>query len=213
MESVRNSQSGMALIAALVVLMLVTLAGIATMESTAMQLKMANARHDRQQAFEAAEAALRMIEEDISSNSSGFADPENHYFTCSGSTCFKPDCSNGRCFQGIWRTGDNVVECKAVDDASKPDVTPPATSPWETGTGSDYLNVWDSTAKHLTLTVPPYTNDVKYIVEFRCFTPAEVSTVLSNTNAAQVFRITARGMSDSGRSEVMLQSTYKRTDS
>ena len=141
MRSMAKRQGGMALIASLLVLTLVTLGAVATMESTGMQLKMANAGKDRQQAFEAAEAALRLIEEAVDGNAGGMAAFANMYYSCSGSTCYKPDCAGGRCFQGIWRSGEGVVQCKAVDDASKPAVPPPATSPWETGAGSGYLNV------------------------------------------------------------------------
>jgi type IV pilus assembly protein PilX len=205
-------QQGVALIVSLVILVLVTVAGVATMESTGMQLKMANASRDRQQAFEAAEAALRLVEENVNDNVDNLAELDNFYFECTGSDCYKPDCSGGRCFQGIWRDGDEIKQCKGVDDSNSPQVEPPATSPWETGSGSDYLNVWENEALHLTAAIDGYDNDVSYIVEFRCFTPADPAVELSDSNYAQIFRITARGMSNSGRVEAMLQSTYKRTE-
>ncbi len=88
---------------------------------------------------------------------------------------------------------------------------PPTTSPWETGETDEYLNVWDN-ARYLTASIDGFDNDVRYIVEFRCFTPADPGVELSDSNYAQIFRITARGMSNSGRVEAMLQSTYKRTE-
>lgn len=212
MSEMATRQSGMALIASLLVLILVTLGAVATMESTGMQLKMANAGMDREQAFEAAEAGLRLIEEAVDSNAGGISSLTNMYLTCSGSNCYAVDCPGGRCFQGIWRSDEHVTQCKALDDASNPTVEPPATSPWETGAGSDYLNVWDDPTKHMTISVAPYKNPVQYIIEFRCFAAADPGTLLSDTNAAQIFRITTRAMSDSGRAEVMLQSSYKRTD-
>jgi type IV pilus assembly protein PilX len=210
-----KQQQGVALIVSLVILVLVTVAGVATMESTGMQLKMANASRDRQQAFEAAEAALRVVEENVNDNVDNLAELDNFYFECSGSDCYKPDCAGGRCFQGIWRDGDEVKQCKGVDDSNSPAVEPPTTSPWETGeSGSDltFLNVWDDTSLHLTTSIDGYANDVRYIVEFRCFTAADPTVELSDSNYAQIFRITARGMSNSGRVEAMLQSTYKRTE-
>jgi type IV pilus assembly protein PilX len=207
-----KQQQGVALIVSLVILVLVTVAGVATMESTGMQLKMANASRDRQQAFEAAEAALRVVEENVNDNVDNLAELDNFYYECSGGDCYKADCAGGRCFQGIWRDGDEVKQCKSVDDSNSPTVEPPSTSPWETGETDEYLNVWDDPARYLTAAIDGYDNDVRYIVEFRCFTPADSAVELSDSNYAQIFRITARGMSNSGRVETMLQSTYKRTE-
>jgi type IV pilus assembly protein PilX len=208
-----EQQQGVALIVSLVILVLVTVAGVATMESTGMQLKMANASRDRQQAFEASEAALRLVEEKVNGNVDNLAEFDSMYLECGGSDCFTPGCDGGRCFQGIWLDGDEVKQCKSLDDAKSPTVEPPETSPWETGTGSDYLNVWDDPALHRTTEINGYDKPlVKYIIEFRCFTPADPGVELSDSNFAQIFRITTRGMSDSGRVEVMLQSSYKRTE-
>ncbi len=221
MKSQIKQQQGVALIVSLVILVIVTIAGVATMESTGMQLKMANASRDRQEAFEATEAALRLIEENVNDNIDNLAEFDNMYLDCSGSDCFKPDCAGGRCFQGIWLDGELVKQCKSIDDSGSggggggggsATVEPPTTSPWETGTGSEYLNVWDDAGSHMSVDVDGYDNPVRYIVEFRCFTPADPGAELSESNYAQIFRITSRGMSNSGRIEVMLQSTYKRTE-
>ena len=215
MKSRIKQQQGVALIVSLVILVLVTVAGVATMESTGMQLKMANASRDRQQAFEAAEAALRLVEENVNDNVDSLAELENMYYECGGGDCFTPGCDGGRCFQGIWLDGDEVKQCKAVDNAKSPAVEPPTTSPWETGADTGdltYLNVWDDAALHLTTDIDGYDNPVKYIVEFRCFAPADPGVELSDGNFAQIYRITTRGMSNSGRVEAMLQSSYKRTE-
>ena len=226
MNSPYKQQQGVALIVSLMILVLVTVAGVATMESTAMQLKMSNASNDRQQAFEAAEAALRMVEERVELNIDSLAEHASMVYECSGDECFTADCTNGRCFQGVWLSGDDVTYCKTYDDGSYSGdsssnhgrgggtstvyVEPPTTSPWEIGSSSDYLNVWDSDDQYATIALDSFDKPVKYIVEFRCFTPADPVAELSSTNYAQIFRMTTRAMSDSGRSEVMLQSTYKR---
>lgn len=211
-----GQQKGVALIVSLVILIIVTLAGVATMESTGMQLRMANASQDRQQAFEATEAGLRVVEEMISDNTDAVADFDSMYLDCAGPDCFTADCTGGRCFQGIWRDGETVNQCKTVDNAAIAGgvvtVDPPLTNAWETGGDATFLNVWDDAADHLTLDLADFDNDVRYIIEFRCFGPADPEVALSDTNFAQLYRITARGMSDSGRVEVMLQSTYKRID-
>lgn len=219
MRSQIKQQHGVALIVSLVILVLVTVAGVATMESTGMQLKMANASRDRQQAFEVAEAALRMVEEDINDNVDNLAEQDNFYENCSGTECFNWDCDGGRCFQGLWRDGDPVEQCKIIDDAEANGgtntVDVPTTPVWQSGTDAGdlaFLNVWDDAAQHLSAAVDGYDNPARYVIEFRCFTSADPSVPMDVSNFAEVYRITARGMSDSGRIEVMLQSTYKRTD-
>lgn len=216
MNTPMKQQQGMALIVSLVILIIVTVAGVATMESTAMQLKMANASQDRQQAFEATETGLRLIEEIINNNTDAVAEFDSMYLDCGGANCFNSTCANGRCFEGIWRDGETVNQCKTVDNAEiaggTVTIQPPTTSPWETGTGAEFLNVWDNANRHISLDLDDYDNPVRYIVEFRCFGPADPEVALSDTNYAQLYRITARGMSDSGRVEVMLQSTYKRIE-
>jgi type IV pilus assembly protein PilX len=204
-----KKQSGVALIASLLVLILVGLASVATMESTGMQLKMTVASSDRQEAFEVAEAALKAVEENIINNVDNLAEDSNMYLDCGGDGCFTASCANGRCFQGTMLSED-PEDCETVGDGNFVDQQ--ETLPWESGDADDgYLNVWDDASLHLSVAVDGYTNPVRYIIEFRCFTPADPEVDLDTFNKAQLFRITTRGMSNSGRTEVMLQSTIKRT--
>jgi type IV pilus assembly protein PilX len=214
MQQFPRRQQGLALVVSLMILTLVTVAGVATMETTGMQLKMSNASRDRQEAFEVTEAALRMVEEKVALDNNGdnLAQNTNMHFGCSGDECYTFGCDNGRCFQGYWDGDDDEEQCKSIDDGGI--VTPPETSPWETGPDSDgYLNVWTNEDRHLEVEVSVGKEKitVPYIIEFRCFTPPDSSAKLSASHNAQLFRITARGTNVSGSTEVMLQSTYKRT--
>ncbi len=144
-------QQGVALIVSLVILVLVTVAGVATMESTGMQLKMANASRDRQQAFEAAEAALRLVEENVNDNVDNLAELDNFYFECSGSDCYKPGLQRRALFSG--NDGGMAMRSnsvKALMTRSHRRWSLQLRSPWETGSGDDYLNVWEDDALHLT---------------------------------------------------------------
>lgn len=58
----RNTQSGVALIVGLILLLLLTLIGVAGMKDTQLQEKMAGTALDRETAMQAAEAALRQAE-------------------------------------------------------------------------------------------------------------------------------------------------------
>lgn len=60
-----NKQSGSALIIGLLILLIITIIGVTTMQTTTLQEKMAGSLRDQDLAFQAAEAALREAEEGI----------------------------------------------------------------------------------------------------------------------------------------------------
>lgn len=63
-----RNQQGSTLIVSLVMLLLMTLAGVAAMQGTILQERMAGNLRDRELAFEASEAALRAGEEWVANN-------------------------------------------------------------------------------------------------------------------------------------------------
>lgn len=65
---VRKAQQGVALIVALLLLILIAIVGLAAIRGTIIQQRMAANMYDRQQAFQAAEAALRIGESTINNN-------------------------------------------------------------------------------------------------------------------------------------------------
>lgn len=69
----RHAQKGAALAVALVMLLIVTLLGLSSMRSTVMQERMTANQYDRSLAFQAAEAALRAAEVQISQNAAKIA--------------------------------------------------------------------------------------------------------------------------------------------
>jgi len=60
-----NKQSGAALVVSLLILLVMTLIGVSSMQTSTMEEKMASNTREHQQAFEAAEAALRAAETHI----------------------------------------------------------------------------------------------------------------------------------------------------
>ncbi|SFK23280.1 pilus assembly PilX family protein [Rhodanobacter glycinis] len=68
MSSMARAQQGIALVVALILLLLITLVGLASVRGTIMQNKMASNQYDRQIAFQSAEAGLRAGEALVSSN-------------------------------------------------------------------------------------------------------------------------------------------------
>lgn len=190
----KHAQQGAVLLVALILLLVLTLIGITTMESTGMEMKMASQQRERLVAMQSAEAGLLAAEDLI--QTVGFSDGELADSGCAvAQNCFKPDCSDGGfCFNGA--NADNLTTCTLAPQA------PPV---WE----SAALNVWGNAGRHQTLNVPNAT--VNYVIEFLCYIHSDPSdsAVLTGVNASKLFRITALATTTTGKGRVMLQSTYR----
>lgn len=189
-------QQGAVLIAALIILLLITMLGLATVDTTSLEMKMASNARDQQQAFEAAEQVLREVEQAIQENN--FTDSELGNQGCTTTAtnwCFNSACNNGYCFRG--ENATTVASCLPWDGTSNP-------KPWETS------SIWSNAGTHRVFTGAPAGVAAKYIIEYRCFIPADPAFQLSGTNKAYLFRITAYAVGPAKRGRVMLQSTVKR---
>ena len=196
-----KKQGGATLVISLIILAIVTLMGVSSMQSSNTELKVAASMRDRGVAFEAAEAALLIVEEELATNPPR---TEALYSTCSGAGCYNATCDGGLCFDGSYLSGDTEYECQVADGAD----TTQRVEYWSDST----LNVWGNGAKHQTVSVDSITTPVKYIVEFLCFVAKDADTVFDETeqdNGAPLYRITALAQGNGNRASVALQSTYK----
>lgn len=198
--SIKN-QNGAALIVALVILVVITLIGAASIRSSTMEMKMVNSQRDRDAAFAAAEAALRAAEDWLELNN-----PQNAQLidTCgTGTTCFEATCTGGLCFDGEYGASDDQIGCIVGDSSG-------TTQPIQFWSDST-LNVWSTAGKHRTVSVEGFDEDVKYIVEFLCYADDGIGPPLSATDPNEgqpLYRITALAEGNGDRARVMLQSTY-----
>ena len=95
-----KKQSGAVLLVALIMLLVLTLLGVASIDSSGMQTRMANNQRDRIIAMQAAEAGLLAAETYL----------ENMHFSseniggCSPTSqdCFEATCEYGLCFTGVY---------------------------------------------------------------------------------------------------------------
>jgi type IV pilus assembly protein PilX len=96
-----NRQSGVVLIVALIMLLLLTIIGSTALRVTGLEEKMAGNSKDKNVAFQAAEAALRDAENDITSSG-----------RISGLTNMDNVCTNGLCYTGsvIKRIEDDTAK-------------------------------------------------------------------------------------------------------
>ena len=212
MTKISNSkqhQRGAVLAVSLILLLVLTVLGVATMDTSGLELKMASNNRDRQVAFQAAEAALFAGEQIIQTT---VYNPSDFQPACAGANCFTATCNNGLCFNGTYIPGDTQRDCTRgapVDDV------------WVDAA----LNVWNNTARHIDLgtstnplvnSIPGVTNQPRFIIEFICYTDKgdgdfdnTADPALANSGA-QLFRITSLGFGDAGRGRVMLQSVYRK---
>ncbi len=196
----QSRQQGAVLIISMVMLLIVTLLGLAAMETSGTQIKMSSVTRERQQALEIAEQVLVDVEEQIEGGVYGLGELQD---CASGqSSCFDDTCAGGLCFDGAYTAGDDQIDC-TVDST-----TQDRGHVWSGDTN------WASGAKHLTLSIPNVSTDPKYLVEFLCYIERGDGTSFSasageENNGAAYYRITARAVSNGGKAEVMLQSTYR----
>lgn len=201
-----SRQSGTALIVSLIILAVVTLLGITSMQSSNTELKLAASQRDRGVAFEAAEAALAIVEKNLADNP-----PlrEELYSTCSGAGCYNATCTGGLCFDGSYLVSHREYECEVADYAGSGGSR--RVNFWS----DPNLKIWETEGRHQTVQIDNLKSDVKYIIEFLCYVDRDKDTIFDpideNTwnNGAPLFRITALAEGNGKRASVALQSTYK----
>lgn len=196
-------QRGTALVVSLIILAVVTLLGVSGMQSSNSELKMAGSMRDRGVAFEAAEAALAVIEQQMALDPPSRLDLLSN---CSTAECFNKTCEKGRCFDGDYLSSYSEYECQVANYAD----TSQRIEFWS----NKNLDVWNNTSRHKTVLVDGVKTRVKYIMEFLCFVARDKDTPFTelpneNNNGAPLFRITAFAEGNGGRASVALQSTYK----
>ena len=181
-----NQQKGAALAVSLVVLLIMTIIGLQGISSTTLEERMSRNYRDSQLSFQAAETALRDGEAFVAST----------FFKLSD---YSATCVNGLCFNGA----GGIAAC--------PDVNP-TPSHWE-----NFTNVWNNPANHKVYsgTIAKVFAQPKFIVEFKCYVPADPNTTPGTSPGttsewAEMYRVTALGFGASHSSKTMLQSTYKK---
>lgn len=199
----RRSQRGAALVVSLVLLAVVTIIGVAGMQNSTAELKMATAAQDHATAFSAAEAAILKVEQQLALSP---PDREKLLSTCTGTGCFTKTCNGGLCSQGIYINADSEFDCKVSDPTGKVEYVDVWSDP--------SLNIWKTTSRYKTIKITHLDAEVKYITEFLCYVKRDASTPFSGAagetnNGAPLFRITALAEGNGLRGRVMLQSTYK----
>ena len=190
-----KQQSGSVLLISLIMLLVLTIIGIASIRGVSMTQKMANSQKDYDLAFEMAEAALVEGEAWVDTYDPGFK-RAHLQASCSGTSCWKADCTNGQCFNGTFPNA-SLTLCE---------LDPPATDVWQVE------SYWASKAKTYSVSLPAVSKP-KYLIEFMCYTPKNPAAVATTPpdygDWVRIYRVTAMGYGTNPDTRVMLQSTYR----
>lgn len=208
-----NDQRGAVLLVSLIMLVILTLVGIASIKGLTINQKMASNFREHDVVFQAAESALLKGERSAADYNASF-NVLHFQASCSGNNCFTTTCKEGFCFNGTYPCSTDA-NCDPISKKSKlkADVCTsgaPAGGPlWES-------DVWTDSARHVaySVDVAGLTVNTKYIVEFMCYTPTSKDTSdLTDPppykgDWSRMYRITALA-EGVGNSKRMLQSTFK----
>ena len=199
-------QQGSLMLATLLILLVITMLGMASVDSTGLEMKMSSNSRVQQQVFEAAEYTLSWVENNVTI--SGFysnAQISNGAVGGScGSICFTPTCTGGYCFLGA--PGALPADPpNGLCSLAAPAVEPATDSTlWATGSG-----------RYKTLAIPGTALTTKYIIEYMCWTAKDPSSPKlagggpAWANAVHMYRITTLATGEDGRARVMLRSAIK----
>lgn len=188
-----NRENGSVLLISLVLLLILTVVGIASISGVSMTGKMTNNQKDYDTAFEMAEAALVQGERFIDGYDPGF-DINHVQPDCNGNTCFSENCTNGLCFRGEFLATDSLCEIGIFD-----------TPVWQTEA------IWNANAAVYSEDVPGVEKP-KYLIEFLCFAPKNAQDPPDSppyNNSVRIYRITSLAYGANPQTRIMLQSTYR----
>lgn len=190
-----KNEQGSVLLISLVLLLILTIVGVASIGGVTMNEKMTVSQRDYDIAFELAEAALVQGERWLDDYDVGFSAADLNE-DCVGSTCWTENCTNGLCFRGEHYSDDDVC----VLDVS-------GTPVWDTET------IWDNNSAQYSENVVAVEKP-RILIEFLCYTPIDVETEPTdpppyNNEWRRIYRITSLAYGTHPQTRVMLQSTYR----
>ncbi|MDY6828243.1 MAG: PilX N-terminal domain-containing pilus assembly protein [Pseudomonadota bacterium] len=202
-DPLRHRQGGMVLIVSLVLLAVMTVAGVTAMLSAGLEERMAGGFRDQQVALQAAEAALRQGEREIEGTSAALLETR----VLAGGA----NCTGGYCLAARLDPGYVAGITAACGDAA---YLPPH---WQLAECAAVTDVWSDGARHqlYTASLPEASAQAQYLIELvGPFREAGVPVdecnghPLAPANAAcsRVFRVTALGSGGRGSSRAMVQS-------
>ena len=213
-----NKQKGATLIVALVLLVIVSLFGIAGMRGTTLEMKMIASARDRAMAFEAAESTLRLVEGQLLEAETNMEAIKAYKPDCAGAAEGAPENSGrkGYCFSGEFDIDEPYTTCTILpSDITEFSPVWDSENNWS-GENGNFETQEVSVAEGDAETAE--TINTKYFVEFMCFTLRDAgaqATLDDRENGdgsliyMPLYRVTALAEGLGQRARVMSQSMVK----
>ena len=180
----RYKQKGSVLLISLVLLLVLTIAGLASIRVTSLDERMTGNYRNEQVAFHSAEVGIQEAEAFVADTNFNLS-------------AFTSDCNNGLCFDGS--NPDDPGTCEAD-----------ATFPWLVQANWSDASKYRNT----TIVLNGVSQQAKYIVEFRCYLPREDNGPVPDpailNDWAELYRITVFATGGDEQARIMLQTTYKK---
>jgi len=176
----KGGQQGAVLITALLLLLVLTILGTSSIQNTVLQERMAGNMHQRNLAFQAAEAALREGEDWLT---------DLHFFPTAKSSGLSTD--------DVWALDQPGGD---IDDDYHF---------WWTFTDDDWW-FEDSNTREAPNFEGQVAEDPRYVIEYRFFRPDSLVEGFGKKDGKDYHRITARGVGQSATARSTLQSQFVR---
>ena len=192
-------QRGALILVTLLILVIITVLGMAAVDSTGLEMRMSSNSRLQQQTFEAAEYTLSWVENNLAQTGyfstpsvTNDVDGNGGEGSCD-TVCFSSACENGYCFNGVYNPASAWDTCT---------LTPSGVEP--------YANeaLWaDGSGMHRMLDIQNTDISAKYFIEFWCYTAKNPTLPITDVgNQARLYRITTFVVGEDGRARVMLRS-------
>lgn len=214
-------QKGAALVVSLVILAVVTLIGVAAMQNSSLELKLVASSKDRLTAFQAAEAALALYEQQIILNPPTLDQLSNN---CNGDpmcfvNCAQAANNSGFCFQGTYINGQGKANCSLAGNQPFDPVASIRADNYDKN--SLRINAIRDIVGEI------QTTPVRILTEFLCFVEkpdlsrgvksrlsaeensSYISLDFSNNQLVPLYRLTAVADGDALRSHVVVQTILR----
>lgn len=188
-EVISKRQHGALLLAVLLMLLCVTVLGMAMLDGAGLELRMVRNMHATQQAFAVADQALASIGQDLAQPDYF---PEQSFTDDCVTQCFSNTCMQGLCFFG----SDAASRESCLLNGS---MHAPYTD----------SRLWRAGNRHRTLELTASEFSVRYLVEFRCYAANESTEQLIPEDQARLYRITVFADGGVEQSRVMLRGTVR----
>ncbi len=188
-------ERGSVLLVSLMILLMLTILGLAAVQTTTLEERMAGNSSEQSRAFQAAEAALRDAEAEIDAGTRmtsryGAAVPEN-VRRAIGAAGFSADATNGLCTPMI-----------VDNDARYPTLTSMAARTALLG-GNDPTKYTVYSAQTAAVALTGVAAPPRYLIEFSC------EQVPGSSNCEYSYRLTAMGFGPRFSSRTVLEAVYR----